>query len=182
MAGRLPHALVLVLDQAEEVFTLAKTPEEVAGRDHALRMLQRLVDVKADVKLIVSLRTGTTADWSNRLAMACTTWGVPRVPPERFRRRVAGGGRAPPASTVPIPYAAEIPFEKYGFRYDDGVAKEIARRVIAHTTRRNDSDLPLLQVICTQASTKTSASEPTTWSTTRISTRSAAWRGDSGGM
>ena len=57
MAGRLPHALVLVLDQAEEVFTLARTPEEVAGRDHGLRMLQRLVDVKADVKLIVSLRT-----------------------------------------------------------------------------------------------------------------------------
>ena len=57
MAGRLPYALVLVLDQAEEVFTLAKTPEEVAGRDHGLRMLQRLVDVQADVKLIVSLRT-----------------------------------------------------------------------------------------------------------------------------
>ena len=57
MAARLPHALVLVFDQAEEVFTLARTPEEVSDRDHALRMLQRLVDVKADVKLIVSLRT-----------------------------------------------------------------------------------------------------------------------------
>ena len=57
MASRLPHALVLVLDQAEEVFTLVRTPEEVADRDLALRMLQRLVDVRADVKLIVSLRT-----------------------------------------------------------------------------------------------------------------------------
>ena len=57
IAGRLPYALVLVFDQAEEVFTLAKTPEEVAGRDHALRMLQRVVDVRADVKLIISLRT-----------------------------------------------------------------------------------------------------------------------------
>ena len=53
----MPHALVLVFDQAEELFTLARTPEEVAGRDHALRMLQRVVDVRADVKLIISLRT-----------------------------------------------------------------------------------------------------------------------------
>ena len=57
MAGQLPHALVLVIDQAEELFTLARLPEEIADRDHALRMLQRLVDLKADVKLIVSLRT-----------------------------------------------------------------------------------------------------------------------------
>ena len=55
-----------------------------------------------------------------------------------------------PTSTAPIPYAAEVPFAKYGFRYDDGVAEEIARRVIAHTTQRNDSVLPLMQVICTQ--------------------------------
>ena len=57
IADRLPYALVVVFDQIEEVFTLAKTPEEVAGRDHALRMLQRVVDVRADVKLIISLRT-----------------------------------------------------------------------------------------------------------------------------
>ena len=36
-ACRLPYSLVLVFDQIEEVFTLAKTPEEVAHRDHALR-------------------------------------------------------------------------------------------------------------------------------------------------
>ena len=45
------------VDQAEELFTLARTPEEIGERDHALRMLQRVVDLQADVKLIVSLRT-----------------------------------------------------------------------------------------------------------------------------
>ena len=57
MAARLPHALVLIIDQAEELFTMARTPDEISDRDHALKMLQRLVDIKADVKLIVSLRT-----------------------------------------------------------------------------------------------------------------------------
>ncbi len=57
MAARLPHALVLVIDQAEELFTLARSPEEIAMRDHTLKMLQRTVDIKAGVKLIISLRT-----------------------------------------------------------------------------------------------------------------------------
>ena len=30
MAARLPHALVLIIDQAEELFTLARTPDEIA--------------------------------------------------------------------------------------------------------------------------------------------------------
>ena len=42
MAGRLPFALVLVVDQAEELFTLAHSPEEIALRDHALRLIQRV--------------------------------------------------------------------------------------------------------------------------------------------
>ncbi len=53
----LPHALVLLIDQAEEFFTFSRTPEEIRDRDHALKMIQRLVDIKADVKLIVTLRT-----------------------------------------------------------------------------------------------------------------------------
>ena len=57
LASRLPHALVLVIDQAEEVFTLVRTRGDVANRDRALRMLQRLLDVQGDVKVIVSLRT-----------------------------------------------------------------------------------------------------------------------------
>ncbi len=57
LSAHMPHALVLVLDQAEELFTLAKKPEEIDARDQALRLLQRVADVRADVKVIVSLRT-----------------------------------------------------------------------------------------------------------------------------
>src|SRR5262249_17522928 len=57
LSAHLPHALVLVLDQAEELCSLARTPEEIAARDQALRLVRRLVEVRGDVKLIVSLRT-----------------------------------------------------------------------------------------------------------------------------
>ncbi len=57
MAARLPHGLVLIIDQAEELFTFSRTADEIRDRDHALKMIQRAVDIKADVKLIITLRT-----------------------------------------------------------------------------------------------------------------------------
>lgn len=76
MADRLPHALVLVIDQAEEIFTLASEVEEVEDRAHALRMLQRLVDVEADVKLIVSLRTEYYGRLLDHLREGDATWSA----------------------------------------------------------------------------------------------------------
>ena len=55
-----------------------------------------------------------------------------------------------PTSPTPIEFASDVPFEKYGFRYAEGVAEEIARRTRSHTINRQDSVLPLVQVICTQ--------------------------------
>ena len=71
MAGRLPHWLVLVLDQAEEMFTVSskageaagrygvpvRAEDETAGRDRALSLLARVAELNSDVKVIVSLRT-----------------------------------------------------------------------------------------------------------------------------
>ena len=53
LAGRLPHNLVLVIDQVEEVFTLARTPEDAESRAAGLEMLRRAVAVQGDFKLIV---------------------------------------------------------------------------------------------------------------------------------
>ncbi|HYH65670.1 MAG TPA: hypothetical protein VD866_13320, partial [Urbifossiella sp.] len=55
-----------------------------------------------------------------------------------------------PTLTTRIRYSAEVPAEKYRFRYAPGVPEEIARRVRAFTTNRQDSVLPLVQVVCTQ--------------------------------
>ena len=151
MAGRLPHALVLVLDQAEEVFTLARTDEEVADRDQALRMLQRLVDVRADVKLIVSLRTeyyGRLLDYLRAGRRDLT--GVRDDLLRDFSRGDLIEAITRPTRETPLAEGQPSPCERYGFRYADGVPEAIADGVLALRSENQDSVLPLVQVICTQ--------------------------------
>lgn len=149
MAGRLPHALVLVLDQAEEVFTLARSPEEVAGRDHGLRMLQRLVDVRADVKLIVSLRTeyyGRLLDYLRAGRRDLT--GVRDDLLREFSRTALIEAITRPTAESPLASGQPSPWEKYGFHYAEGIPGRIADGVLAMRSENQDSVLPLVQVIC----------------------------------
>ncbi|HEX8201953.1 MAG TPA: ATP-binding protein, partial [Isosphaeraceae bacterium] len=151
MAGRLPHALVLVLDQAEEVFTLARTAEEVAGRDHALRMLQRLVDVTADVKLIVSLRTEYYGRLLDHLrAGRRDLTGVRDDLLRDFSRASLIEAITRPASEAPLAPGQPSPREKYGFHYAEELPEIIADGVLALRSENQDSVLPLVQVVCTQ--------------------------------
>ena len=151
MAGRLPYALVLVLDQAEEVFTLAKTPEEVAGRDHGLRMLQRLVDVQADVKLIVALRTEYYGRLLDHLrAGRRDLTGVRDDLLRDFSRSALIEAITRPTSETPLAPGQPAPREKYGFHYAEGIPGQIADGVLAMRSENQDSVLPLVQVICTQ--------------------------------
>src|SRR5262249_47177155 len=55
-----------------------------------------------------------------------------------------------PTSAREVPYSSEVPFARDGFRYADGGAEGGARQVIGHMRNRQDSVLPLAQVICTQ--------------------------------
>ncbi len=151
MAARLPHALVLVLDQAEEVFTLAKTPEEVASNAHALQMLQRLVDVKADVKLIVSLRTeyyGRLLDHLRSGRRDLT--GVRDDLLRDFSKSALIEAITRPTSATPLASGQPSPREKYGFHYAEGISGQIADGVLVLRSENQDSVLPLVQVICTQ--------------------------------
>jgi formylglycine-generating enzyme required for sulfatase activity len=151
MADRLPHALVLVLDQAEEVFTLARTAEEVVGRDHGLRMLQRLVDVTADVKLIVSLRTeyyGRLLDYLRAGRRDLT--GVRDDLLRDFSRAALIEAITRPTSETPLAPGRPSPRETYGFHFAEGIPGQIADGVLALRSENQDSVLPLVQVICTQ--------------------------------
>ena len=140
-----------MLDQAEEVFTLAKTAEEVAGRDHGLRMLQRLVDVQADVKLIVALRTEYYGRLLDHLrAGRRDLTGVRDDLLRDFSRSALIEAITRPTSETPLAPGQPAPREKYGFRYAEGIPEEIADGVLALRSENQDSVLPLVQVICTQ--------------------------------
>ncbi len=151
IAARLPYALVVVFDQIEEVFTLAKTPEEVASRDHALRMLQRVVDVRADVKLIISLRTEYYGRLLDHLrAGRRDLTGVRDDLLRDFSRSALIEAITRPTADTPLAVGHTSPRAKYGFRYAEGIPEAIADGVLALRSENQDSVLPLAQVICTQ--------------------------------
>jgi WD40 repeat protein len=147
----LPFGPLLVIDQAEEVFTLARKPEDQEGRRRVLELLRQTAGTDGDFKVIVALRTeyyGRLADGLRR-----GTWdaaGVREYLLTDFSEEALVEAIRRPTLAVRVRHASQVPFEKYGFRYADGVAEEIARRVIAYTTNCQDSVLPLVQVICTQ--------------------------------
>jgi len=151
MAAALPHALVLVIDQAEEFFTLSRSPEEIRDRDHALKMIQRVVDLKADVKLIITLRT----EYYGRLVdyLRAGRRDFSRVRDDLLREfslssLIAAIER--PTLESAIAPGQPSPREKFGFRFGEGVAAKIAEDGLSLRTEHQDSVLPLIQVICTQ--------------------------------
>ncbi len=151
LAERLPYTLVLVIDQGEEVFTLARTQEDEGNRHRALEMLRRVLEVPGRFKVIVSLRTeyyGRLVD-ALRQDVGSATVITDYLLTDLQEREMADAILRPTA-TAPIPHAREVPAEKYRFRYESGVAETITREVRDYCRGKQDSELPLAQIICTQ--------------------------------
>src|SRR5262249_25478902 len=113
----LPFAVVIVIDQAEEIFTHLQGSEATAT-------LRALADATTgDYKVIVSLRT----EYYGRLIDALR---LSRRRPDAIREYLLTDfGHADlvdaikrPTVDHPIAYASEIPRNKWGFTYADGLA------------------------------------------------------------
>ena len=147
----MPYSLILVIDQGEELFTLNWKPEDRARRDLALEMLRQTLSIRGNFELVLALRTEYYGRLVDRLrrgvrdAVGVREYLLTDFDEERLTEAILR-----PTSTQEVPYSAEVPFAKYGFRYADGVGEDIARQVVAYTRNRQDSVLPLAQVICTQ--------------------------------
>ena len=151
MAAPLPHALVLFIDQAEEFFTFSRSPEEIRDRDHALKMIQRVVDLKADVKLIITLRTEYYGRLLDHLRAGRRDFsGVRDELLRDFSLPSLIAAIERPTSPEPLEHGLCAPRAKYGFRFAEGVAAKIAEDGLSLRTEHQDSVLPLIQVICTQ--------------------------------
>ena len=146
----LPVTPVLVIDQAEEMFTLARSPDEEWGRSRVLEMIRQVGDRRGDFKLIVSLRT----EYYGRLVSALRR-GLSDV--DGVREYLLADLDLPamvkvirrPTLRERLPHTGEIPFEKYrGFDYAQGVPETIAHQIGRHG--RTDGVALLLQVICAQ--------------------------------
>lgn len=131
--GRTP---VVVVDQLEEVFTLNSAGSTAAAR--LFELVCALVE-RGDVplKLVLSFRTefrGELFELERRLA--------------RHTQQYSVGEMGEPALVEAIEGPSWI--EAYGFSYETGFARRLARDILSTVQERGDTAPPVLQIVCRQ--------------------------------
>ena len=143
VASRLPFTSVLVIDQAEEVFTLARSPTDEESREHALEALRLAASGQSGFKVVASLRTEYHGRFVDRLRPGGSgAGGVKEYLLTDFGFDALVDVVRRPTASRAIAHASEVPLAKYQFRYADGVAENLAGRVREHTLNRQDRRCP----------------------------------------
>ena len=150
LSDRLPYGLVLVIDQGEEVFTLAADKEDAENGELGLKLLGFAADTPGDFKQIISMRTEYYGRIANRIEGVANRRSVGSYLLMDFSKEQLVAAIELPTCKTSIDYTSEIPREKYQFQYDGGVADVIATEAIRVCSKTDDSVLPLVQIICTQ--------------------------------
>jgi len=151
VGDQLPFTPVLVIDQCEEVFTLGRTADDTRNRHLALAMLERMAQAAGNFKVILSLRTEYHGRLMDRLrrgdpqAVGIHEYLLTDFDEERLVQAILR-----PQSALETPFSSEVPYKKYRFSYEQGVAESLARQIMQYSVQRHDSVLPLMQVICDQ--------------------------------
>jgi WD40 repeat protein len=147
LAERLPHELIVVIEQGEEIFTLTRKPDYTDRESKALAILRGLIEVPARACVVLSLR----GEYVGRLLEALPQHAAVRsyLLRELDKDALLDAVLLPTASE-PVPGAAEVPWLKYVFRYEDGVPERLVDEVRKAARERQQPLLPLLQVVCYQ--------------------------------
>ena len=128
LAALLPFAPILIVDQAEEVFTLARSKQDEKARIAVLEMLRQLNSARGGFKVIVSIRTEYLGRMVDRLRLgARDIRGVREYLLTDFNAEFLARAIRHPTSREPIPYSAVPPFEKYQFSYADSYPTQSPR-------------------------------------------------------
>ncbi len=148
LAERLPVEPVLVIEQAEEIFAMARTGTDVQNRQRALALLAAVAETPGHAKIILSLSTTYTGRFAARLRP-----GVGSAPylAEYLLPALSTGQLAEvlerPTETKLLPYSTEIPGEKYGLRFEDDLPQRIARQALHLSNAGQEEALPLVQAV-----------------------------------
>jgi hypothetical protein len=123
--GALPFSILLIVDQAEEIFTQSQG-------DEVLAMLTACASSPSGgYKLILSMRTEYFGRMLDRLRSANhRVQAVREYLLTEFDHATLTEAILRPTVNTSLPYTPEIPFERYdGFEFEPGFAGELARQV-----------------------------------------------------
>jgi WD40 repeat protein len=154
LADALPQEPVLLIEQGEEMFTLARRREDAVNRQAGLEMLRRLAATPGQGKVVVLLRTEYYGRLISQLRLNALSPPGEAGLRDYFLTELSEEGMMEavlqPTLDEPIPYSTEIPLAKYGFRFDEGLPELIVRQVRETARELGESALSLLQVVCTR--------------------------------
>jgi WD40 repeat protein len=151
LAENLLFEPVVLIEQGEELFTLAREPEDAENRSAALDMLAQFTRTPGRGKLLVSLRTEYYGRLIAQLGVGATDTEAIReffltVPSSE--QMLAAALR--PTLNSAVPYSTETPLARYGFEFAEGLAEKIVGEVREAAQEEQESPLSLLQVVCAQ--------------------------------
>lgn len=148
---QLPHELVLLIEQGEELYSLSRTSADVELRQKSLQLLRALVEAPGHSKAILSLRTEYAGRILHRLREdLADTAAIGEYLLSALRLDDLLAVVLLPTLVEPIPFSTQIPQEQYGFAYEEGVPDTIAREAMRAANQGQGEALPLVQVLCTE--------------------------------
>jgi hypothetical protein len=146
LASLVPHTLVLVIDQAEEVITLNSSIEGQKLRDQFFDFLAAFSKSKIDIKLLIAIRSEfhgrfyfqiQRREWDTRSIREFMLEDLTESQTVEAIKR--------PTSESPVDHFG-IPYEQYQFRYAPGLPEKIAEDLELAT--HQGGKLPILQIVC----------------------------------
>lgn len=141
----LPFELVIAVDQGEELITLVRRPQQRVRRQKALMMLESLSRTAPRCKIVYTIRSQSFGQLASLFSMGHepTDWRAFFLRP--LTEAEMANALLWPTNRAAIPYSAEMPHEKYGFSYEDGLAEKIVKDTLETAHRDRISPLSILQ-------------------------------------
>jgi WD40 repeat protein len=149
ITAELPFDLVLVVEHADELFSLAPPERATDAALDALAMLRGAMDGAARVKFVLTARTAYAALLLEALPRvgeqaALVRSFVVRELTQDDLLEVALQATA----NAPLPGSDQVPQQVYGLAYETGLAETVAKDVLRLAGANQESALVLVHVIC----------------------------------
>jgi WD40 repeat protein len=143
----LPFELVIAVDQGEELLAQVRTPPQQERRQKAIEMLTCLSGGPARCKVLYVIRSQALGEFVNLFPQARmpTDWRNFYIRPLTKAQMV--DALLWPTNREEIPYCQEIPYQKYGFAFEDGMAPQIVADAIEASASEQQSPLSIVQAV-----------------------------------
>jgi hypothetical protein len=146
LTDAIPHTLVLILDQVEEIITLNGSDKRNPSR--FARFIKYLATSDIDMRFLLAIRKDHSGQFiesiqiGSEMSAAFRTFFLSDLSREGIRAAIL----RPTLKTLPKDSAAPGPFEVYGFEYASGVVDSILDDLEALIPA--GASLPVMQIVC----------------------------------